>query len=519
MTEQTPSPTPRAAWGTTAAAALDLFVFVLIAQANTPLRLLTFFGLRWGRMIRIVLFSLIFAFGTESILAGVNVLVIGSTHHFDQKELGKPDDWLDPAEMAKSLQDILNQGRNRPDGSRVVFEEVHRTKSTPVALGAAAKEIPTEFHCHSLAQFYFWPDGRDDRLKLLSSDGATQWNYVVLVGDPYLICHMPGIYAEGIYLLAEQIKKSEAKILLLMPWTSDPEETRQIGEVVCRVGQRLDLPVAPAGEAWVEAGAPAKQDPAYLAAASVFSTLSGRKAWGSGLLAQSALAAVTSNQSKPAYTESFSAPNPFLMDSVAKDIITFNQTGTSSEAGIRGGLMAAAKQCGIQLQEVKKPDTKIDFNYGRGNTNFEPDKRYKVDPSKFHRSYGFPMQEQKKSAAVSMLYGIDKRYFNAHSLDDGTDLGIAYDMIRDDEVKHNVCAVPIRLLWARLHEADPSMSPLSDNWHMNKDLNAATGSFMITLLTGRNPVGDEPSDPASSNWKLWQGRKIGYETAMRMALR
>ena len=45
MTEKTPKLTPRAAWGTTAAAALNLFAFVLFTQANTSLLLLACFGL------------------------------------------------------------------------------------------------------------------------------------------------------------------------------------------------------------------------------------------------------------------------------------------------------------------------------------------------------------------------------------------------------------------------------------------------------------------------------------------
>ena len=385
--------------------------------------------------------------------------------------------------------------------------------------GSAGNETETTFHCHSLAQYYFWPDGREERLKMLNGSGARKWDYVIIVEDPYLMGYMPGIYAEGVDLLVSQVKGSGAKIVLLAPWGESEEETKRIREVSSRVGEIYDLPVAPAGEAKFAAGAMAEQDPSYLAAACVFSALSGRAAWGNGSLSKHALDAVTRNQSSPGFSSPFDFPNPFRMDSVEKDVITFNQTGTSSEAGIRGGLNAAAKQSGIQLKEVKNSDSKIDFNYGRGNSNFEPGKRYKVDPARFHRSYGFPMQEQKKTASISMLYGIDKRYFNSRSYDDGTDLGIAYDMIRDKEIEHNVCAVPIRLLWARIHEADPSQTPLRDNWHMNRTLDAAAGSFIITLLTGRDSVGEEPSDTGSNEWKAWQGRKIGYETAMRMALR
>jgi len=127
------------------------------------------------------------------------------------------------------------------------------------------------------------------------------------------------------------------------------------------------------------------------------------------------------------------------------------------------------------------------------------------------------MQDHSKSAATTMLYGIDKRYLNGKSYLDGTDLGIAYDMIRQGEVASDIRAVPIRLMWAKMHDADPNLKPLGDRWHMSGYLNEATGTYMCTLLLGQCPVGDEPMDKNSNEWKRWLGRKIGCETAMRMA--
>ena len=45
MAGQTPKPNPLAAWGLTTAAALDLFVLVLLANGNTSFLRLTSFGL------------------------------------------------------------------------------------------------------------------------------------------------------------------------------------------------------------------------------------------------------------------------------------------------------------------------------------------------------------------------------------------------------------------------------------------------------------------------------------------
>ncbi len=446
-------------------------------------------------------------------------MLIGSSYHFDKKEGGEQQKRLDLKSVAAELETILNKG-NRNGTSKVVFEDVYRTKDTPVALGSAGKEIPTEFHCHSLAQYYFWPEGREDRLKQLKGESGTSWDYAVIVGDPYLIDNMPGIFAEGVHLIATELKANgKTKLVLLMPWLENADATNHLSEVVYRVGYGLEIPVAPAAETVTDTGSIGREDSSYLAAASVFSTLSGRESWGQRSQAKKALATVVKNQSKPAFTQPYSKHTPFTMEFMDKSLITFNQTGSSSEAGIKRGIIDAMKQCKITPKEVKKLDEGlIEFNYGRANSNFEPNKRYKVDPDRFHRSYGFPMQEAKGTAAVSMLYGIDKRYFNKRSYDDGTDLGVAYDMCRDKEVEKNIRAVPIRLMWAKIKDVDPALRPLRDNWHMSQFADAASGAFIVTLLTGKDPRGDEPKDKAAQEWKTWKARAIGYETAMRMAL-
>ncbi|MFK7850034.1 MAG: hypothetical protein AB8D78_03555 [Akkermansiaceae bacterium] len=452
--------------------------------------------------------------------AGVNVLLIGSSMHFDAKEGGKQDDRLDLKLLATELEKILNKGQSN-GASKVVYEDIYQTKETPVALGSGGKEIPTEFHCHSLAQYYFWPEGRTERLKRLRGEAGTTWDYAVIVGDPFLIDQMPGIFATGVDLLAKDLATNKKiKLVLLMPWLGNADATENLSEVVHRVGHGLKIPVAPAATTVTDAGAFGKQDATYLAAASIFSTLSGREAWGQSRLAKKALATVIKNRSKPVFTQSFSRPTPFTMEFMDRPLITFNQTGSSSERGIKGGIIEAMKQCKITAKEVGKVDEGlIDFNYGRANSNFEANKRYKVDPTKFHRSYGFPMQEARGTAAVSMLYGIDKRYFNKQNYDDGTDLGVAYDMCRQQEVEKNVRAVPIRLLWAKIQDLDPDLRPLRDKWHMSRLTDAASGAFIVTLLTGKDPRGEEPADKSSEPWKTWKARSIGYKSAMLMGLR
>ena len=229
---------------------------------------------------------------------------------------------------------------------------------------------------------------------------------------------------------------------------------------------------------------------------------------------------VKENKTKAQYNGPYdltATPNPFSMKYVHSRDIKFNHTGTSSENGIKGPLMAAMKRCMVNPQFTKPGATPIDFNYGRANTMFEANKRYKVDPEKFNRSYGFPMQEHNKSAAVTMLYGIDKRYREGRAYDDGTDLGIAFDMINQGEVEKDIRTIPIRLMWAKIQDANPALKPLRDRWHMSRILDEASGTYIYTLLSGRCPVDEEPAEKNSDNWNRWLGRKIGYETAWRMA--
>ena len=452
--------------------------------------------------------------------AGVNVLVLGSSQHFDLKESGAGADRLDLEAMADELGRIINRGeRNGP--STVVFEDIYQTKETPVALGSSGRMIPTTFYCHSLAQYYFWPEGREARLDFLRGESGLSWDYVVLAGDPYLMDRMPGVFAEGVALVAQALRANpQVQLVLLTPWLAEGEAREPLKDVSTRVGAWLELAVAPAGETVAELRAWNEDRAAYLAAACVFSALSGRPAWGRSGDARAALDTVLKLRDEPAPSEPYVRSTPFTVATMDPAKITFKHTGTSSERGIWRGIQAALRMSALNSKSGNGANAApILVNYGRGNSNFEPKKQYQVDPEQFDRSYGFPMQESNKSARTSMRYGIDKRYFNGSNYDDGTDLGIAYDMCRAGEVAQNARAVPLRLMWAKLHELDPSLKPLRDRWHMSHLIEAAAGAYMVTALTGQDTRGPEPTDQASADWKTWQARAIGYETALRMGLR
>jgi hypothetical protein len=392
-----------------------------------------------------------------------NVLVIASSRPFAQDASVVPIDWQ---AAGNQMNAILKRELKIRGQAKITFEDIYRSKAVDTAIGQGGATSMT-YHAHSLAQWFFWPEGRDERLASLRGDGKTKWDYVVLAGDPYLIAQMPGVYAEGVTLIADEVAKSKAKVVLLASW-SGGSASNLMGQVVTRVATSGNFPVVPAS-----------------------------------LAAQAAKGAEGAPKGN----------NPFAITPLDKPLITYHHTGSSSEKGIEKALRGAASRSGTELKKVapKEGQSKVDFNYGRGNSIFEKDKQYKVAPNLYSQAYGFPMQDHSKTAATSMLYGIDRRP------DDGTDLGIAYEMIRGDKLKHNIRAIPIRLLWAKLNDAIPGGSPMGDKWHMHGDLLDATGTFLFTAVSGRTPLGDKPSEDNAKAMRSWTAQKIGYETAWRMS--
>ncbi len=469
--------------------------------------------------------------------ADLDILVIGSSRSYSEGgESGSVHEKaFNPTLVADKLRDILDGDAAVGETVNVVVEDIYKNKTLDTALGGGGDIYAFNYRCYSLAQYYMWPEGQDGRLKNLRGENGTNWDYIILMSDPYLLANMPGIYAEGVNLLANEIEKGSAKTVLLAQW---PENTStfsatQFNEIVYRVGRSAHLTVAPSGKAWSSlspqdtSSQHPTPDGSYLAAASLYSSIFDRNAETSSYsyndtIANHAFTTVQANASTPQYTGEFSTETAFSMKYVSKRHIQFNETGSSSENGIYNKLKTAMDRCKVTYTRYKAPSTwpagvaPVDFNLGRGNSWFEAEKQYKIDSNDYDRSYGFPMGDHSDSAAVTMLYGIDKRYYGS-GYNDGTDLGIGYDMTRQGEVSSDVRCIPIRMMWAKIHQARPLLEPNRDAWHMSHYLDEASSTFTYTLLSGRCPVGDEPATVDSSDWYLWLGRKIGYETAWRMS--
>jgi len=449
----------------------------------------------------------------------VNILILGTN-----KSIKSSSEAFSPNQIAVELKNILSN--DATSDINVVSENIHLTKNVAVGLGQSNQSFSWDHSSHSLLQYYYWPEGRDERMKNLSGTGGTQWDYVVIGADPYIMSNTPGYYALGVNKIAAKVAEGGAKPLLLMLWPKDASNgfsMDHFAEYTYRTseGAKVGLKTVPAGRVW-EAVANGKRDNsamhptphgAYVAAASIYSHMSNRSATDSKYsydddLADLANTVVKAENGKVHFTGERQFISPFKSCNLGKkSTLNYNHTGTSSERGILRGLQYVVQKASVTLE--KDGAAPIAFNYGRANTNFEANKRYKIDASKYTYSFGFPMQDHNSTGNVSMLYGLDKRI---NETENGTDLGVALYMIRNSELPQ-ARAIPIRTLFAQLQELIPGQSAYSDNWHMSYELDKASAGFMYTLLTGDCAIGDEPSDKTSADWKAWRAHKLGYETA------
>jgi hypothetical protein len=448
------------------------------------------------------------------------ILVIGSS-----KSIAEGAPGFAPDGIAEQLQAILDADPTNTLTAQVQAEDIYTSLMLTTGYGQNGANYDFVYYRHSLMQWYHWPEGIEDRKQQLLGEGDTDWDVVVLAADPHIVADMPGYFALGANTVASKVAEGGAQPLLLVGW--HPAGVAEASaDYVAGVAHAtsywasVDLPVVPSAVVWdalpggLKDVAAANPTPggAYLAAASIYSHLSGVSASTSDYsvsdsLATAALAGVQGAAGGVSVVGLPSKVSPFSPISTSARVLHYNHTGTSSENGILNGLKWVLAKANVKLINGGSPP--IEFNYGRANTEFEANKRYKIDPAQFDHSMGFPMQDHSGYGNVTMLHGLDKRRYD---LENGTDLGVARYMTANAELPY-ARAIPIRTLFARMREVNPEQSGYSDGWHMNKNLDKAVGAYMYTLLTGHCALDAEPADPTSGAWKQWMAHKLGYETA------
>ena len=446
----------------------------------------------------------------------LNILVLGTTESINDNS-----EEFSPYQIAIELQNILLADTNITLGLNVVAEDIYRSKNVSTGI---ANQITSnlDYYCHSLFQYYFWPEDRNQRMQFLMGDSVFNWDYVVIGSDPYILSTMPGFYSLGVNKIAEKIVDGGGVPLLLMPWLGDSTSINHFEEFSYRTsdGSKVMLANIPAGLAWNNL--PANKididifhptpNGAYLSAASIYSHIFNRSASFSNyiyddVIADIADSTIFSAVSNNHYSGCRSFISPFKSCNIVDSMLIYNHGGTSTEYGILNGLNWVFSEAQKTLQY--SANAPIDFNYGRssmGTTHL-----YVVDSAMFDFSFGYPLQDDLSTGLISMQYGIDKR---VSSNDVETDLGVAVHMINNSELPY-ARNVPLRSIISQMLEEIPGVNiyPIGDPWHLSSDVNIAIASYMYTILTGDCALYGTPLPADSIAWRTYMSYKVGYKTA------
>ncbi|MDG1718699.1 MAG: hypothetical protein P8H17_02580 [Flavobacteriales bacterium] len=339
----------------------------------------------------------------------LSIMIIGTT-----QSINSNSEEFSPYQIAIELQNILLLDTSITIGVNVVAEDIYRTKNVSTGI---ANQITSnlDYYCHSLFQYYFWPDDRNQRMKYLMGDSIYNWDYVVIGSDPYILSKMPGFYSLGVNKIAKKITDGGAIPLLLMTWPKDSINIDHFEEFTYRTvdGAKVFIENISAGLAWDSLPNNKKDiavfhpstNGAYLSAASIYSHIFNRSASFSNYVYDDTIADISNSiivnaQSTNHYSGNRSFVSPFKSCEINDSILIYNHGGSSTEIGIQNGLNWVVTEAQKILQFSANPP--IHFNYGRssmGSTHL-----YVVDSSMFDFSFGYPLQDDLSTGLVSMQY-------------------------------------------------------------------------------------------------------------------
>jgi hypothetical protein len=444
----------------------------------------------------------------------LNILILGTS-----KSIQNNFEEFSPNQITTELQNILSADTSITMNVNVTAENIYRSKivSTGIANQLTANR---NYFCHSLIQYYYWPDSSATRIDNLSGNNGVNWDYVFIGSDPFIVSKMPGYYSLGVNKIAAKVHQGGAIPMLLMEWLKDSTLIDHMEEFTYRAadGSKFPLQVIPGGLAWRALPASMKDSSnshptpngSYLTAASIYSKLFNRSASSSlytynDPIANIAQTTSINSSSQTHYTGSPTFISPFKNCGINDSSLIYNHGGTSTENGILNGLQRVVTKNQKALQYGA--NAPVHFNYGRssmGTTHL-----YSIDSTKFDYSFGYPLQDDASTGFISMLYGIDKR---RNSNDVETDLGTARQMINQSELPF-ARSVPLRTLIAQMIEEIPGVNiyPNGDPWHLSNDVNNAIASYMYTLLTNDSTC--DPMPLGLTQWRSWMAHKVGQRTA------
>jgi autotransporter-associated beta strand protein len=377
----------------------------------------------------------------------------------------------------------------------------------------------------TLMSGYYWPATRAATTALLAQD----WDYVVMIEDPYTASRFPEYSFEGVRAIAREVRQVGGQPLLVMTWSSAATTTAKFAEMTYRVGDATGVPVVPAGYAWNNLAAGLKGSGtrpnlqgSYLTAAAIYSRITTRDSATStyvpaalpqadrDALAATALAAVQAAPGQTHYAGSYTGPTHFAAPLLKKRSFTYTDFNSSTEWGYRGGLSAVLSLARMNwtqtfsgYQSLPTSGYPYDFAQTRDFTNANSDKWKVFGTFDYQDDFG----------GESMISGVDRVMYTAPLPEQETSAA----NITARRIAAGTFFVPVRVLWSRLSTAQPAIAAQPDGHHLSDAYNQGVASMMFTLLTGRCGVGSEPGNAASADWQNWYCRKTGYEIAWQYA--
>lgn len=474
--------------------------------------------------------------------ANLNVLVLGSSRSYSNEQysgIARNQQPFNPQLVVDELQNILDADSAYATVT-VHFENISANAYTRPLNNPTTTATS---RAYSLLNYYYWPDGRANRLANLKGVGTgpndKPWDHVIILGDPSFIANTPGVYAMGVKLLVDTIRQGTAEPILMMQWphAGSSVPVADFGEVTYRVGDSGGIPVAPAGFAWndytsKDSGTHPTPDGAYLAAATLYNKMLGRNAASNSTytykngpttsaLATLANNTVTTHASATHYSGAFNQLTPHTRLDDKDRVIRGSGVGSSTEQGFLKytpyanqrhlyGLLQP--QLSLENYDVNPSGFSGKQHFYIGRNNPWDSTRYVVQPATYRTTYAFSFQirnqdDPEGDGGLEMLYGIDTITGSWRG-----DQRTAFDLINLNHVSSGVRILPIHSIWAEAKDKLGITTPFyTDGNHYGAAVNEAAVSYMMTHLTGRCPIGKNGTADER------QRRTIGYETSWIMS--
>jgi hypothetical protein len=374
----------------------------------------------------------------------------------------------------------------------------------------------------SLMNFFYQPDGRDARLAWL----AEPWSYVVLLEDAAAALYYPELYFEGVRALGCNARAAGAQPIVLVSWSCHDApgvpspDTALRGELAYRVANGTSAVVAPAGYARAAIPVPAAPGAdggfvpvrpcspvdSFVAAATLYSTLTGRDAAATSYrpldiaadevapLAATARDTVATEAARVHYQEPFHGVVE-LRTAPAGGDFWFMDSGSSSEQIWFDRMTEILPQAGYTPQGTQigytNPYKSFDAACLDNAVPYFQQQQYRV---LLARSYAI---DAATIAATGAQTDLQVQIWDRHADADPSDGLAAVAMLESmsqgtyaQARSWGAAMVPYHLMFAKLKTMRPSVQLLSDGTHATYPVGYGLATMSIVARTGRHPQTD-----------------------------